>query len=78
MSCFALSSGTRYLQEVNSVTDFSTCAANLEYYWIDTASDSAAGSFDIETAQTLIGLTLGAFALAYAFRMLRDMLLNRR
>lgn len=76
MSCFAVSGST--LVEVSGVTDFSTCADTLTYYWIDTAADTAAGSFDLGTAQSLITLTLAAFATAYAFRMLRDMILNRR
>lgn len=56
----------------------------------DTGTDTyfgvTAGAFDIDSfetftvadAQTLVTLTLVAFAVAYAFRMLRDMILNRR
>jgi hypothetical protein len=52
--------------------------AQGNYIWVDTALDQQTGSFDIATAQTLIGYALVAFAVAYTFRMLRDMILNRR
>lgn len=48
------------------------------YYWVETASVTETGSFDITSAQTLVALTFGALAMAYTFRILRDMILNRR
>jgi len=65
-----------------SVLDFAACVTssnvNGNYYWTDTAADVAAGSFDLVTAQELVGLTLVALATAFTFRFLRDMITNRR
>jgi len=66
----------------SSYTTISDCAAQSNsqggFIWVETAADQLSSSFDLTTAQSLITLTLVAFAFAYSFRMLRDMILNRR
>jgi len=78
MSCFQSISGV--LNAYPSATDLASCSVltpTTDYYWLDSALEQTSSVLSTADTAGILALVAAAMATSFAFRFLRDMILNR-